>query len=135
MIVIETSALVAIAFNEPECAEFIAAIVGADTALVSAVSIVESRMVVHRRKGAEAVQALDELVAQTVFEIVPPGEAEIAAAHAAFIAYGKGSGHPAQLNFGDLFGYALAKTRGLPLLFKGDDFSQTDIESATKQLG
>ena len=52
------------------------------------------------------------------------------AAYAAFVAFGKGSGHPAGLNFGDVFSYALAKVRGLPLLFKGDDFSQTDIASA-----
>jgi ribonuclease VapC len=52
------------------------------------------------------------------------------AAYAAFVAFGKGSGHPAELNFGDLFGYALAKVRGLPLLYKGDDFARTDIVSA-----
>jgi len=58
-----------------------------------------------------------------VFEIVPPGAVELDAAYAAFVAYGKGSGHPADLNFGDLFAYAPAKVRGLPLLFKGDDCS------------
>ena len=62
-----------------------------------------------------------------MFEMVPPGVAEMDAAYAAFVAYGKGSGHLAGLNFGDLFGYALAKVRGLPLLFKGNDFSETDI--------
>jgi ribonuclease VapC len=60
----------------------------------------------------------------------PSGPAEADAAYAAFVAYGKASGHPAALNFGDVFSYALAKVRGLPLLFKGDDFSQTDIASA-----
>ena len=54
----------------------------------------------------------------------------MAAAYSAFVAYGRGRGHPANLNFGDLFSYALAKVRGLPLLFKGDDFSLTDIQSA-----
>ncbi len=71
-----------------------------------------------------------DLLRLPVFEIVPAGEAERNAAFAAFVAYGKGSGHPAQLNFGDLFSYALAKVRNLPLLFKGDNFSQTDITAA-----
>lgn len=65
-----------------------------------------------------------------VFEIIPPGIAELEAAYAAFAIYGRGSGHPANLNFGDLFPYALAKIRRLPLLFKGNDFSRTDIQSA-----
>jgi ribonuclease VapC len=57
-----------------------------------------------------------------MFEIAPPGRAEMEAAYAAFVSYGRGSGHPANLNFGDLFAYALAKVREIPLLFKGDDF-------------
>ncbi len=130
MIVVETSALVAIVFDEPECSDFVSAIMSADLALVSAVSVVEARVVVYRRKGEQVVRVLDEFLAQPVFEIVPPGADEIAAAHAAFIVYGKGSGHRAQLNFGDLFSYALAKVRGLPLLFKGDDFGCTDIVQA-----
>lgn len=61
---------------------------------------------------------------------MPPGATEMDAAHAAFVAYRIGSGRPANLNFGDLFSYALAKARGVPLLFKGNDFSRTDIQSA-----
>lgn len=61
------------------------------------------------------------------FEIVPPGPEEIDMAHVAFVAYGKGQGHPAGLNFGDLFSYALAKARGVPLLYKGGDFARTDV--------
>jgi len=64
------------------------------------------------------------------FELAAPGAAETDAAYAAFVAYGKGSGHPAALNFGDLFSYALATVRGLPLLYKGYDFSQTDVVDA-----
>ena len=79
------------------------------------------------------VVLLDDLLRLPMFELVPPGADEAASAYAAFIAYGKGSGHPAQLNFGDLFAYALAKARGLPLLFKGDDFSHTDIGVAYPQ--
>lgn len=130
MIVVDTSALVAVAFEEPEQDAFMLTIARAGKALVSAVSVVETRMVVHGRRGQRQVALLDDLLRLPVFEIVAPGAAETDAAYAAFIVYGKASGHPAQLNFGDLFSYALAKTRGLPLLFKGEDFGQTDIEPA-----
>jgi ribonuclease VapC len=130
MIVVDTSAVVAIAFAEPERESFVRMIEEADKALMSTVSVVEARMVVHGRRGQRAVVLLDDVLRLPMFEMVPPGVAEMDAAYAAFVAYGKGSGHPAGLNFGDLFGYALAKVRGLPLLFKGDDFSQTDIARA-----
>ena len=127
MIVVDTSALVAIAFGEPESGPFAAAIQKADRALVSTVSVVEARMVVHGRRGQRAVLLLDQLLKLPPFECVPPGQAEADAAYAAFVIFGRGSGHPAGLNFGDVFSYALAKLRGLPLLYKGDDFDQTDI--------
>lgn len=130
MIVVDTSAIVAIAFGEPERATFVQAIERADKALISTVSIVEARMVVHGRRGQRAVILIDDLLRLPSFEPVPPGPAEIDAAYAAFVTFGKGSGHPAALNFGDVFSYALAKVRGLPLLFKGDDFAQTDLASA-----
>ena len=87
-------------------------------------------MVVHGRRGQKAVILLDDLLKLPMFELVAPGQAEADAAYAAFVAYGKGSGHPAGLNFGDVFSYALAKIRGLPLLYKGDDFGHTDVASA-----
>ena len=87
-------------------------------------------MVVHGRRGQRAVILLDDLLRLPLFEMVATGPAEMDAAYAAFVAYGKGSGHPAGLNFGDVFSYALAKVRGLPLLYKGDHFAQTDIGSA-----
>ena len=86
-------------------------------------------MVVHGRRGQRGVVMVDDLLRLPVFEAVAPGVAETNAAYAAFVTFGKGSGHSAGLNFGDLFSYALAKVRGLPLLFKGNDFSQTDIAS------
>jgi ribonuclease VapC len=98
--------------------------------LVSSVTAVEARRVVHARRGQRAVVLVDDLLRLPFFEIVPPGAAEMDAAYAAFVAYGKGNGHPAALNFGDVFSYALAKTRGLPLLYKGRDFAETDIASA-----
>ena len=92
-------------------------------------------MVVHGRRGQRAVVLVDDLLRLPAFELVAPGVAEIDAAYSAFVAFGKGSGHPAGLNFGDVFSYALAKVRGLPRLFKGDDFSQTDVVSAVPALG
>lgn len=130
MIVVDTSALVAVAFAEPEREEFVRIIEESGKALISSVSVVEARMVVHGRRGHRAVVMLDDLLRLPAFESVAPGAAETDAAYAAFVAYGKGSGHLAGLNFGDVFSYALAKVRNLPLLFKGDDFAQTDIVSA-----
>jgi ribonuclease VapC len=130
VIVADTSAIVAIAFAEPERSAFVAALECAERTLVSSVTAVEARMVVHARRGQRAVVLVDDLLRLPFFEIVPPGAAEMDAAYAAFVAYGKGNGHPAALNFGDVFSYALAKTRGLPLLYKGRDFAETDIASA-----
>ena len=130
MIAVDTSALVAIAFAEPEREAFLQAIKIANKTLISTVSAVETRMVVHGRRGQRAVILMDDLLRLPMFELVAPGAPEMDAAYAAFVAYGKGSGHPAGLNFGDVFSYALAKVRGLPLLYKGDDFAHTDIASA-----
>lgn len=129
-IVVDTSAIVAIAFAELEREAFSQVIQSTDRALIGTVSVVEARMVVHGRRGQRAVVLVDDLIRLPMFEVVAPGQAEMDAAYAAFVAFGKGSGHPAALNFGDVFSYALAKVRGLPLLFKGNDFSQTDIGSA-----
>ena len=132
VIVIDTSAIVAIVFDEPERDAFVSAIEHADKALISTVSVVEARMVVHGRRGQPAVLLMDDLLRLPRFEPIPPGVVEMDAAYAAFVTFGKGSGHPAGLNFGDVFSYALAKVRGLPLLYKGDDFSQTDVRSALR---
>jgi ribonuclease VapC len=130
MIAVDTSALVAIAFAEPEREAFLQTIKIADKALISTVSVVEARMVIHGRRGQRAVILMNDLLRLPMFELVAPSVPEMDAAYAAFVAYGKGSGHPAALNFGDVFSYALAKVRGLPLLYKGNDFAQTDIASA-----
>lgn len=130
VIVIDTSALVAIVFAEPERNAFIEHIQKAQRVFIASPTLLETKMVVHGRRGQRAVVMLDDLLREPVFAIVAPDEAEISAAYNAFVAYGKGSGHAASLNFGDLFSYAVAKVRKLPLLFKGDDFSQTDIVSA-----
>ena len=135
MIVIDTSALVALVFREPERDAIAKIIEQANKVLISTVSVLEARMVVHGRRGQRAVVLVDDLLRLPVFEMVAPGVAESDAAYAAFVAFGKGSGHPAGLNFGDVFSYALAKARGLPLLFKGEDFSQTDLVDMLRVSG
>jgi ribonuclease VapC len=130
MIVVDSSALLAIALDEPERATFREILKQSNTALISSGSVIEVRMVAYSRGGYRFVALLDAIIAEYRLEIVPPTLVEIEASQSAFVTFGKGSGHPAQLNFGDLFSYALAKSRNLPLLFKGDDFNQTDIEPA-----
>jgi ribonuclease VapC len=130
MIAVDTSALVAIIFDEPERDHFVKRIVESNVVLVSAVSVVEARMVVHGRRGPRAVVILDDFLALPCFKLTVPCKAQIDIASAAFVIFGKGSGHPAGLNFGDVFSYALAKVQAVPLLFKGNDFAQTDLVSA-----
>lgn len=130
MIAVDTSALVAIVLGETEREAFTARLREARLALVSTVSVVEARMVVFGRRGPRGVVLLDDLLRLPMFKLASPEADVMAAAFAAFIAYGKGSGHPAGLNFGDIFSYALAKILNAPLLFKGNDFAHTDIEPA-----
>lgn len=130
MIAIDTSALAAIAFEEPEWKAYETAILETDQVLISAVTVVEARMVIHRRRGERGLECLEAILASPMIEIASPGPVELDIAHDAFVRFGKGSGHRAALNFGDLFAYALAKSRGVPLLYKGEDFANTDIASA-----
>ena len=103
VIAIDTSALVAIAFAEAERDSFLHIIQTTGKAFVSTVSVVETRMVLHGRRGQRAVILFDDLLRLPTFEMAAPGPAETDAAYAAFVAYGKGSGHPANVNFGDVF--------------------------------
>ncbi len=130
MIVIDTSAIAAIVFKEPERKSFLEAIESSDRALIATPTVLEARLVMHGRKGERGVILLNELISGPKFEWIAPDKEMIDVAHGAFVTYGRGSGHAAGLNFGDLFSYALAKVRGLPLLYKGEDFAKTDIESA-----
>jgi ribonuclease VapC len=135
MIAVDTSAVVAIVFGEPERAAFRQAILRARKALISTASVLELKMVAYGRRGPRAAVLVDDLFRLPMFEITAPGPADLEAAFSAFVAFGKGSGHPAALNFGDLFAYALAKVRNLPLLFKGADFAETDILAADLDPG
>ena len=130
MIVADSSAFVAIMLDEPERDAFVDLISTSDRVLVSTMSVVETRMVLQNRRGDVPVKRFNAMLSLANIEIVAPDLALADIAHTAFVTYGKGSGHPAQLNFGDLFSYALAKQRGVPLLFKGDDFARTDVMQA-----
>ncbi|WP_431324829.1 type II toxin-antitoxin system VapC family toxin [Rhizobium sp. YTU87027] len=126
--VIDTSAVVAIAFGEPEAEAFEAKIVDAPRRFMTAASVLELAIVIEARMGEAGAAELDLWLHKAGVEIVSVDTDQIAIARRAWRAFGKGR-HPAGLNYGDCFSYALAKTRGEPLLFKGDDFSRTDIET------
>jgi len=127
--VIDTSALIAILQDEPERSLFNRYIAEDSTRLLSAVSFVETALVIESRFGEAGGQQLDLFLNQAEILVVAVDVEQADLARIAYRKYGKGR-HRAGLNFGDCFAYALAKTRGLPLLFKGSDFSQTDIAVA-----
>jgi ribonuclease VapC len=127
--VVDSSALVAIFRSEPDAALLVGLIDRADVALISAVTVVETVMVLCGRNEGAARGRAEAFLASLGLEIVPVDDAQSRAALDAYFAYGRGR-HPASLNFGDCFAYALAKSRDLPLLFKGDDFARTDIVPA-----
>lgn len=124
--VIDTSALVAILTGEPEQAAFIRAIECANSCLLSTASWVETSIVIDARYDTAGLYHLDRLLEQAGIETVAFDAKQAHIAREAYQRYGKGR-HPAALNFGDCFTYALSIARGEPLLFKGRDFSQTDI--------
>lgn len=125
--VIDTSALIAILGNEAEAAQLAEAIEADPVRLISAASLLECAIVIEARYGQAGGDKLDQLLQVAQIKTEPVTVEQVAAARLAFRTFGKGR-HPAALNFGDCFAYALAKVREEPLLFKGDDFSQTDIQ-------
>lgn len=129
--VLDTSALVAILRDEPESDAFADLLALADDPLISAATLLECSMVVHRRAGPRAIQRLDDLLHVTGIRVAAVDVAQAHAARDAWLRYGKGRS-PAGLNFGDCFSYALAKTTGRPLLFKGNDFAHTDVTPAAR---
>ena len=128
--IVDASALVAIVFQEPESDRFAEAIATAARARIAAPTLLETAIVVERSERPHEWKALDRLVAALGLEIEPFTDDHTEIARDAYRRYGKGHGHPAQLNFGDCFSYALAKVTGEPLLYTGDDFVHTDIRSA-----
>ena len=127
--VIDSSALIAILQNEPERAAFVRKL-GADRVrLLSAANWLEAAIIVDDRFGENGARDLKLFVLEAAIEIVPVTAAQAELARAAYRRFGRGN-HPARLNYGDCFAYALARETGEPLLFKGDDFSRTDIPAA-----
>jgi ribonuclease VapC len=129
-VVIDTSAIVAAIANEPDGDVYRTAIKTAPVWLMSAVSLLETRIVLFSRLGSNAITTFDELIARAGIIVEPFDESLATAAFDAFCKYGKGQNNRAQLNIVDCVVYALARSRNLPLLFKGRDFSHTDIRSA-----
>ena len=125
--VLDTSAVLAILQNEPERRKFNEAIDAAESRTLSTASFVECSMIVESRYGADGVRDLDLLIAKAQISLAPVDEEQANFARRAFRKFGKGR-HPAGLNFGDCFSYALSKSLQEPLLFKGNDFSQTDVD-------
>jgi len=128
-VILDSSAIIAILRAEPEAQDFARAVISAEARRVSAVSYVESAVVIDSGKNAVASRRFDEVfrVSRIAVEAVTPRQAEIA--RQAYRDFGKGR-HKAGLNLGDCFAYALAKEMDEPLLFKGTDFKHTDVESA-----
>jgi ribonuclease VapC len=126
MIVVDTSALIAILDKEPDAALYAEAIAEADPPLFTTATLLEVNIVMLSRHGVRAVRMVDRLIQEAGFQVESFTIQHAKLAREAYARYGKGQ-QTAGLNYGDCFSYALAKATGLPLLFKGQDFSQTDI--------
>lgn len=127
--VIDSSVLIAILLNEPEAESYRRRLADTQDIYISAVSIVESSMVIEYKGGEKGAKKYDELLKIIAPTIIAFDEQQAKLARMAWQQYGKGR-HPAKLNFGDCCSYALAKYMNQPLLFKGDDFSKTDLTQA-----
>ena len=124
--------MMAIVLAEPEASVFLQVMQQAESLQIAAPTVVELKISAERRRGENAVALIDELLADLLVDVVPCDEALADEAVLAWRRFGKGN-HKAALNFGDTFSYALAKLTSEPLLFKGDDFSATDIPNALEQ--
>lgn len=128
-LVIDTSALLAVLFVEDDAQTYAQALQSAAALRMAAPTWVESMQVATARRGRIGQEGLQELLVRLDVEVVACDAGLARLAYEAWLRFGKGR-HPAGLNFGDCFSYALAKQRGEPLLFKGDDFSRTDLTAA-----
>jgi len=126
--VVDTSAIVAILLDEPEAESFAKRIAADPKRLISALSALEAAIVLQARKGPAGVRELDLLLHSAGMDVVSLDADQVQLARTAYERFGKGR-HPAALNLGDCCSYALARSTGEPLLFKGNDFSQTDLSS------
>ena len=131
--VIDTSAIVAIALNEPDAAELEVRIADDPVRLISAAVVLEATIVLETRLGDAGGREFDLWLLKIGAEIVPVDAEQADAARRAWRRFGKGR-HAAALNYSDCFSYALALTRGEPLLFKGEDFAKTDVNRSSEAL-
>jgi ribonuclease VapC len=129
-VIVDTSAIVAILRREPDADRYIDALGGAAAARMSAGTYLETAIVVDGNRDPVLSGRLDDLLSAVSMSVEPVSRPHADLAREAYRNFGKGSGHAAGLNFGDCFAYALARATGEPLLFKGDDFSHTDVTSA-----
>jgi len=129
-VIVDTSAIVAIALNEPQRDRLVDVLMDASGPKISAATVVEVAAVLTGRLAPEDVRRVERLIDQLGIETVPFDAEQAASARRAYRAYGRGSGHRAGLNLGDCYSYALADITGEPLLYVGDDFSHTDITAA-----
>ena len=127
--IVDSSAVLAVLFAEPDAARYARAIGRASSCRLSAAAFLETAIVAESRGGAVAGHDLDVFLERAGMELVPVTPDQAQAARQAWRRFGKGN-HPAGLNFGDCFSYALAETAREPLLFKGEDFALTDVEAA-----
>ncbi|MGO0577544.1 type II toxin-antitoxin system VapC family toxin [Ornithinimicrobium panacihumi] len=130
--ILDTSALVAILLREPEGEGLLAAAAASDDLQLSAGTALEASIVLDSRHAPQQQRRLDDLLAALEVRVVPFDEEQWAIARAAYRDFGKGSGHPAKLNMGDCYAYALHRQTGLPLLFVGQDFSLAGVASAVR---
>lgn len=129
--ILDSSAVVAILRAEPDAPGYADAIEAAPVCRISAANWLESAIVLSDRADPVTGRRFDEFMREAAVSIEPVTAAQARTARDAYRDFGRGSGHPAQLNFGDCFAYALAAETGEPLLFKGDDFGHTDVLPAT----
>jgi ribonuclease VapC len=132
--VIDASALIAILEHEPERHSFLEALEVADSRHMSIANFVEASLIADRRRGSAGIAMLDDFISRAGIELLSVDIEQGRAARAAYSRFGKGR-HPAALNFGDCFAYALARVLGEPLLCKGADFQRTDIPMAALDRG
>jgi ribonuclease VapC len=130
MIAVDSSALIAILEAEPDAAVYAKAIQDAEGLFLSAVTVLETGMVIRARRGEAALAQMWRLLQDNDFQIAPFGEEHAREALAAFARFGKGMHSQARRNLCDCAAYALARSLDIPLLFKGNDFSQTDVSAA-----
>ncbi len=127
-LVVDSSAILAILFNEPEARFFAQAMAGTATLSLSAANWLETSIRVDLEGQEGLSHQFDQLIRHAGISVIEVSPDQASVARSAYRVFGKGNGHPAKLNFGDCFSYALAKTRNEPLLFKGGDFLHTDLE-------